>query len=72
MLKHIKNGDARIEADVTFTPAISGTAVALARQLAQGSSPADLAGLPMPSLVLIDSELVTKDNVAEFEKFGWD
>jgi ribose transport system substrate-binding protein len=72
MLKHIKDGDARIEADVTFTPAISATAVSMARLIAQGRSMEDLAGLPMPSQMLIDSELVTKDNVAQFEKFGWD
>ncbi len=72
MLEHIKNGDARIEADITFTPAISATAVAQARLIAQGRSMDDLAGLPMPSNMLIDSELVTKDNVAQYEKFGWD
>jgi ribose transport system substrate-binding protein len=72
MLKHIKAGDARIEADVTFTPAISATAVSMARLIAQGRSMDDLAGLPMPSNMLIDSELVTKANVAQFEKFGWD
>jgi ribose transport system substrate-binding protein len=57
---------------VTFTPAISATAVSMARLIAQGRSMPDLAGLPMPSNMLIDSELVTKDNVAQFEKFGWD
>ncbi len=72
MLNHIKNGDARIEADVTFTPAISATAVSMARLIAQGRSMDDLAGLPMPSMMLIDSELVTRDNVAQFERFGWD
>ena len=72
MLKHIKNGDARIEADVTFTPAIAATAVSMARLIAQGRSSDDLAGLPLPSYMLIDSELVTKDNVAQYEKFGWD
>ncbi|MEO6503485.1 MAG: substrate-binding domain-containing protein [Jatrophihabitantaceae bacterium] len=72
MLKHIKNGDARIEADVTFTPAIAATAVSMARLIAQGRSSDDLAGLPLPSNMLIDSELVTKDNVAQYEKFGWD
>ena len=72
MLKHIKDGDARIEADVTFTPAISATAVSMARLIAQGRSMEDLAGLPLPSNMLIDSDLVTKDNVAQFEKFGWD
>lgn len=72
MLKHIKNGDARIEADVTFTPAIAATAVAMARLIAQGRSSEDLAGLPLPSNMLIDSELVTKENVAQYEKFGWD
>jgi ribose transport system substrate-binding protein len=71
MLEHIKKGDARIEADVTFTPAISGTAVSMARLIAQGRTSDDLAGLPLPSSMLIDSELVTKDNVAQFEKFGW-
>ena len=72
MLKHIKDGDARIEADVTFTPAISATAVSMARLLAQGRTMEDLAGLPLPSNMLIDSDLVTKDNVAQYEKFGWD
>jgi ribose transport system substrate-binding protein len=72
MLKHIKDGDARIEADVTFTPAISATAVSLARLIAQGRSPGDLAGLPMPSLILIDSQLVTKENVDQYAQFGWD
>ena len=72
MLKHIKDGDARIEADVTFTPAISATAVSLARLIAQGQNPADFAGLPMPSLILIDSQLVTKENVDQFAQFGWD
>ncbi len=72
MLKHIKDGDARIEADITFTPAISATAVSLARLIAQGRLPSDLAGLPMPSLMLIDSELVTKENVDQYAKFGWD
>ncbi len=72
MLKHIKEGDARIEADITFTPAISGTAVTMARLLAQGQLPADFAGLPVPSYMLIDSELVTKDNVDQYMKFGWD
>jgi ribose transport system substrate-binding protein len=72
MLKHIKDGDARIEADVTFTPAISATAVSLARLIAQGQSIPDLAGLPMPSLILIDSQLVTKENVDQFSQFGWD
>jgi ribose transport system substrate-binding protein len=72
MLEHIKKGDARIEADVTFTPAISATAVSMARLIAQGRSIEDLAGLPMPSNMLIDSQLVTKENVAQFEKFGWD
>jgi ribose transport system substrate-binding protein len=72
MLKHIKDGDARIEADVTFTPAISGTAVSLARLIAQGRQMPDLAGLPIPSQMLIDSELVTRDNVDQFTKFGWD
>jgi ribose transport system substrate-binding protein len=72
MLKHIKNGDARIEADVTFTPAIAATAVSMARLIAQGRSSDDLAGLPLPSNMLIDSELVTKDNVDQYQKFGWD
>ena len=72
MLKHIKDGDARIEADVTFTPAISATAVSMARLIAQGRTMPDLAGLPLPSYMLIDSELVTKDNVDKFTKFGWD
>jgi ribose transport system substrate-binding protein len=72
MLKHIKDGDARIEADVTFTPAISATAVSMARLIAQGRTMDDLAGMPLPSYMLIDSELVTKDNVAQYEKFGWD
>jgi ribose transport system substrate-binding protein len=72
MLKHIKAGDARIEADVTFTPAISATAVSMARLIAQGRTMDDLAGLPLPSNMLIDSNLVTKDNVAQYEKFGWD
>ncbi len=72
MLDHIRKGDARIEADITFTPAISGTAVAMARLIAQGRSSADLAGLPIPSNMLIDSELVTRDNVDQYAKFGWD
>jgi ribose transport system substrate-binding protein len=72
MLEHIKKGDARIEADVTFTPAISATAVSMARLIAQGRTMDDLVGLPMPSNMLIDSELVTKANVAQFEKLGWD
>ncbi len=72
MLEHIKKGDARIEADITFTPAISGTAVALARLIAQDRTPTDLAGLPVPSQMLIDSVLVTKDNVDTYAKFGWD
>jgi ribose transport system substrate-binding protein len=72
MLKHIKDGDARIEADVTFTPAISATAVSMARLIAQGRSMDDLAGLPMPSLILIDSELVTKENVDQYTQYGWD
>jgi len=72
MLKHIKDGDGRIEADITFTPAISATAVSLARLIAQGRLPSDLAGLPMPSQMLIDSELVTKANVDKYAKFGWD
>ena len=71
MLEHIKKGDARIEADITFTPAISATAVAQARLIAQGRTMEDLAGLPMPSNMLIDSVLVTKDN-ADYEQFGWD
>lgn len=72
MLKHIKDGDARIAADITFTPAISAAAVSLARLIAQGRLPSDLAGLPMPSQMLIDSELVTKENVDQYAKFGWD
>lgn len=72
MLKHIKAGDARIEADITFTPAISGTAVALARLIAQERLPSDFAGLPVPSQMLIDSKLVTKDNVDQYAQFGWD
>jgi ribose transport system substrate-binding protein len=72
MLKHIKNGDARIQADVTFTPAISATAVSMARLIAQGRTSDDLAGLPLPSNMLIDSVLVTKSNVDQFAKFGWD
>jgi ribose transport system substrate-binding protein len=72
MLQHIKNGDARIEADITFTPAIAATAVSMARLIAQGRTSDDLAGLPLPSNMLIDSVLVTKANVAQYEKFGWD
>jgi len=72
MLKHIKDGDARIEADITFTPAIAATAVALARLIAQGRLPSDLAGLPVPSQMLIDSQLVTKANVGQYTQFGWD
>ena len=72
MLKHIKAGDARIEADITFTPAISATAVSLARLIAQGAPMSDMAGLPIPSNMLIDSELVTRENVDQYTKFGWD
>ena len=72
MLKHIKDGDARIEADATFTAAISGTAVALAPLIAQGRQSEDMAGLPIPSQMLIDSELVTRENVDQYAKFGWD
>ena len=72
MLDHIRKGDARIEADITFTPAISGTAVSMARLIAQGRSTEDLAGLPIPSYMLIDSELVTRENVEQYAKFGWD
>ncbi len=72
MLNHIRKGDARIEADITFTPAISATAVSLARLIAQGRLSSDLAGLPIPSNMLIDSELVTKDNIDQYAKLGWD
>jgi len=72
MLNHIRKGDARIEADITFTPAISATAVSLARLIAQGRLLSDLAGLPIPSNMLIDSALVTKDNIDQYTKLGWD
>jgi len=72
MLNHIRKGDARIEADITFTPAISATAVSLARLIAQGRLLSDLAGLPIPSSMLIDSALVTKDNIDQYSKLGWD
>jgi ribose transport system substrate-binding protein len=46
--------------------------VPLARLIAQGRGPRDLAGLTMPSLILIDSQSVTKENVDQYIQFGWD
>ena len=44
--------------------------MSLARLIGQGRSPGGLVGLPMPSL--IDSQLVTKENVDRYTQYGWD
>src|SRR5690606_25238791 len=59
MIKRVMDGDTMIPADVTYPPAMIGTAIELtALHFASN--------MPMSGRFIISSELITKDNAASF------
>jgi len=70
-MQHIQAGDTPLECTVTYSPTMASSAIALGRLIAQGRKMSDLAELQVPKLIILQSETITKENVARYLPLGF-
>ncbi|MEV5827821.1 ABC transporter substrate-binding protein [Spirillospora sp. NPDC052242] len=70
-MREIKKGGV-LEATVTYPPTMAGSAVKLARLIAQGKGMADLVELQVPQSITLASETITKANVDTYMPLGFE
>ena len=70
-MEHIESGDTPLEATVTYPPTMASSAISLARLIAQSKGMDDLVELQVPKLIVLQSETVTKENVAKYKPLGF-
>ncbi len=67
----IQSGEGVLKATVTYPPTMAGSAVSLARLVAQGRGLSDLAELEIPQSITLSSATVTADNVEQYLPLGF-
>ncbi|WP_018655488.1 substrate-binding domain-containing protein [Actinomadura flavalba] len=65
-------GSGVLEATVTYSPTMAGSAIRIARLIAQDKGMADLVEQRAPQSLTLASETVTKDNVATYLPLGFE
>jgi ribose transport system substrate-binding protein len=70
-MEHIKAGDSPLECTVTYSPTMASSAISLARLVGQNRKMDDLAELQVPKLIVLQSETITKENVAQYLPLGF-
>ncbi len=71
-MRSIQADDTVLKATVTYSPTMAGSAVSLARLVAQGRGMSDLVEQEVPASITLASATVTKDNVAQYLPLGFE
>jgi len=71
-MRAIQADNTVLKATVTSPPTMAGSAVALARLVAQGRGMSDLVEQEVPASITLASATVTKDNVAQYLPLGFE
>ena len=71
-MRSIQADDTVLKATVTYSPTMAGSAVSLARLVAQGRGMSDLVEQEVPASITLASATVTKENVAQYLPLGFE
>ncbi|HEX8929608.1 MAG TPA: substrate-binding domain-containing protein [Actinomycetota bacterium] len=71
-MRSIQADNTVLKATVTYPPTMAGSAVALARLIAQGRGLGDLVEQEVPASITLASATVTKENVAQYLPLGFE
>ncbi len=71
-MRAIQADNTVLKETVTYPPTMAGSAVALARLVAQGRGMSDLVEQEVPASITLASATVTKDNVAQYLPLGFE
>ncbi|MDT7580082.1 MAG: ribose transport system substrate-binding protein, partial [Pseudonocardiales bacterium] len=71
-MRAIQADNTVLKATVTYPPTMAGSAVALARLVAQGRGFSDLVEQEVPASITLASATVTKENVAKYLPLGFE
>ncbi|WP_433327219.1 ABC transporter substrate-binding protein [Spirillospora sp. CA-294931] len=71
-MREIQGGKSVLEATVTYSPTMAGSALRAARLLAQGKGMSDLVELQVPQSITLASETVDRQNVARYLPLGFE
>ena len=71
-MREIQSGTSVLECTVTYSPTMAGSAVKLARLIAQGRGMSDLVEQQVPQSITLASETITKDNVEQYLPLGFE
>ena len=71
-MRAIQADNTVLKATVTYPPTMAGSAVALARLVAQGRGMSDLVEQEVPASITLASATVTKDNVGQYLPLGFE
>ena len=71
-MRAIQADNTVLKATVTYPPTMAGSAIALARLIAQGRGLGDLIEQEVPASITLASATVTKDNVAQYLPLGFE
>ncbi|XVQ12935.1 ABC transporter substrate-binding protein [Spirillospora sp. CA-255316] len=70
-MREIKSGGV-LEATVTYSPTMAGSAIRVARLVAQGKGMADLVEQQVPQSITLASETITRQNVDKYMPLGFE
>jgi ribose transport system substrate-binding protein len=71
-MRAIQADDTVLKATVTYSPTMAGSAVSLARLIAQGRGMTDLVEREVPASITLASATITRDNVAQYLPLGFE
>jgi ribose transport system substrate-binding protein len=71
-MRAIQADNTVLKATVTYPPTMAGSAVALARLVAQGRGLSDLVEQEVPASITLASATITKENVAQYLPLGFE
>ncbi|HWS33096.1 MAG TPA: substrate-binding domain-containing protein [Actinoplanes sp.] len=70
-IESIQADDSPLKATVTYSPSMASSAISLARLIGQNKGLSDLVELQVPRDIVLSSETITKENAADYLKFGF-
>jgi ribose transport system substrate-binding protein len=71
-MREIQAGTGVLEATVTYSPTMAGSAIRLARLIAQEKGMSDLVENSVPQSITLASETITKENVQKYLPLGFE
>jgi ribose transport system substrate-binding protein len=71
-MRLIKDDNSVLKCTVTYSPTMAGSAISLARLIAQGKGMTDLVEKEVPSYMILASATVTKENVDQYLPLGFE